>query len=330
MPPGARHTFRTVVGAWGDEELIEQAFTIEEYDASSTVEIGPLTATFAEVPHFILTHAVNLVSSAGRFTFGADCRPCDELVEAARDTDLLFVEATLPRPERTGIRGHLTPGEAGDHARLAGARRVVLTHISDELDAEWAREEAEQAYGGELSVARGGMFTSCRLAARRSAERRAPSGGRAKFIPCLPATSESTSTACGARWTSCSATRSRSSGRASRAPQPGFSPRVDVYYCGDEPRAVVKAELAGVDIDTVSLEVAGRELVISGERPVAETEGRVYQQVEIEAGAFRRVVELGADVVADRSRAAYEDGILRVELPLAGQVTRRVPIDTNG
>ena len=91
---------------------------------------------------------------------------------------------------------------------------------------------------------------------------------------------------------------------------------------------MVKAELAGVDIDTVSLEVAGRELVITGERPVAETEGRVYQQVEIEAGPFRRVVELGADVVAERARASYEDGILRVELPLAGQVTRRVPIDS--
>ena len=81
-----------------------------------------------------------LAARRGRFTFGADCRPCEELVEAARDTDLLFVEATLPRPERTGIRGHLTPGEAGEHARRAGAKRVVLTHISDELDAEWARE----------------------------------------------------------------------------------------------------------------------------------------------------------------------------------------------
>jgi len=110
----------------------------------------------------------------------------------------------------------------------------------------------------------------------------------------------------------------------------GFSPRVDVYYCGDEPRAIVKAELAGVDIDSVSLEVAGRELVITGERPVQETEGRVYQQVEIEAGPFRRVVELGADVVAEQARASYEDGILRVELPLAGQVTRRVPIDPAG
>ena len=110
--------------------------------------------------------------------------------------------------------------------------------------------------------------------------------------------------------------------------QPGFQPRVDVYYCGgDEPRAIVKAELAGVDIDSVSLEVSGRELIISGERPVQETEGRVYQQVEIEAGPFRRRVELGTDVVAERAKASYDDGILRVELPLAGQVTRRVPID---
>ncbi len=122
----------------------------------------------------------------------------------------------------------------------------------------------------------------------------------------------------------------------------GFSPRVDVYFCGaeveqpspsggrqriNEPRAIVKAEIPGVDIDTVGLEVAGRELVITGERPVQETEGRVYQQVEIKAGPFRRVVELGADVVAERARASYEDGVLRVELPLAGQVARRVPIE---
>jgi ribonuclease BN (tRNA processing enzyme) len=158
-PPSATTTFRTVVGAWGDEALIEQAFALEEFDpARSEIEIGPLRVGFAEVPHFVLTHAVNVTSTAGhgRFTFGADCRPCDELVGAARDTDLLFVEATLPRPERTGIRGHLTPAEAGDHARRAGARRVVLTHISDELDADWARAEAEEAFGGAVEIAREG------------------------------------------------------------------------------------------------------------------------------------------------------------------------------
>ena len=157
-PPGARNACRTVVGAWGDEQLVEQAFHFEEYDTDSVVEVGSLKFTFAEVPHFILTHAVNVTSSngGGRFTFGADCRPCEELVETARDTDLLIVEATLPRPERTGIRGHLTPGEAGEHARRAGAKRVVLTHFSDELDAEWIRQQGSDAFGEEVDIAREG------------------------------------------------------------------------------------------------------------------------------------------------------------------------------
>ena len=40
--------------------------------------------------------------------------------------------------------------------------------------------------------------------------------------------------------------------RVAARPQRGFSPRVDVYYCGEPPQAVVKAELAGVDIDAVA------------------------------------------------------------------------------
>src|SRR6476620_10878979 len=118
-------------------------------------------------------------------------------------------------------------------------------------------------------------------------------------------------------------------GPLSRRPQTGFSPRVDVYYCGEPPKAIVKVDLAGVSLDSIGLEVVGRELVISGERPIQETEGRVYQQVEIQAGPFRRVIELNADVVAEEAKATYEDGILRVELPLrtSEPKSRRVPID---
>jgi HSP20 family protein len=94
---------------------------------------------------------------------------------------------------------------------------------------------------------------------------------------------------------------------------------------------VVVAELAGVDADSVSLEVSGRQLVLAGERMLRTTEGRVYQQVEIEAGSFRRVIELSADVEADRAQASYDDGILRVELPLRiAQEATRVPIETPG
>jgi ribonuclease BN (tRNA processing enzyme) len=38
--------------------------------------------------------------------------------------------------------------------------RLVLTHISDELDELWARAEAEKAFGGPVSVAReGAVYT---------------------------------------------------------------------------------------------------------------------------------------------------------------------------
>jgi HSP20 family protein len=107
-----------------------------------------------------------------------------------------------------------------------------------------------------------------------------------------------------------------------------FSPSVDVYYCEKPPRAIVKVDLAGVDVSAVNLECTGRELVISGERPVQETEGRMYQQIEIASGPFRRVVQLGAEVVAEDAAASYVDGVLRVEMPLkvAGQKARKVPV----
>ena len=112
--------------------------------------------------------------------------------------------------------------------------------------------------------------------------------------------------------------------------QAAFTPRMDVYYCGDPPKAIVKVDLAGVGLESVGLEVVGRRLLISGERPIQETEGRVYQQVEIEAGRFRRIIELNADPVPEDARATYEDGVLRIELPLRpqGASRRTVPVET--
>ena len=59
-----------------------------------------------------------------RATFGADCRPNVELVEFARDTDLLIIEATLPRPERTGTGA--TQAGGGGGSRQAGRREEGL------------------------------------------------------------------------------------------------------------------------------------------------------------------------------------------------------------
>jgi HSP20 family protein len=112
----------------------------------------------------------------------------------------------------------------------------------------------------------------------------------------------------------------------------GFTPAVDVVYRTDPPLAIVTAELAGIDTDELDLEIQGRILILSGRRGQAALEGDTYQQVEIERGTFRRTVELAAEVRAEDAKARYEDGMLRVELPLVQGVARirAVPVQSNG
>ena len=125
-PPGAREAFRRVAGAWGKGEPDRGGVRPRGVRPGAAVDGRRLEARFREVPHFVTTYAVDLALHSG--AAGSPTAPTASrtttLVEFARGTDLLLVEATLPRPERTGVRGHLTPGEAGDHARRAGAKRV--------------------------------------------------------------------------------------------------------------------------------------------------------------------------------------------------------------
>ncbi len=155
-PPGGREAFRQVTGAWSAPELIENAFEVREYDPADTLGLGPLHVAFREVPHFVRAYAIRVTGPDGNFTFSADCAPNAALPELARDTDLLLIEAALELPELKPPRGHLTPSEAGEHGQLAGARRLVLTHISNDIDPDWARAEAERTFGAPVEIAREG------------------------------------------------------------------------------------------------------------------------------------------------------------------------------
>ncbi len=161
VPAGAKEILRTITSAGSQPYLLDRAFAMSEYDTDETIEVGSLSVAFQPVPHFLPSNAIQVrCAEGGRFTFGADHGPTDALDGFAGETDLLILEATLPRPERTGMRGHLTPEEAGEHGRRAGARRLVLSHFSDELDAEWARREAERSFGGQVEVAHeGAVYT---------------------------------------------------------------------------------------------------------------------------------------------------------------------------
>ena len=112
------------------------------------------------MPHFLPTHAVEVTAAAGRLTYSADSSPERGPVHVRPRDRPAADRGHAAAPRARGPRGHLTPEEAGEHGRRAGARRLVLTHISDELDAEWARAEAERGFGGPVDVAvEGAVYT---------------------------------------------------------------------------------------------------------------------------------------------------------------------------
>ena len=159
LPPGATEIVRAVAAAGGQPALFEGAFEMGEYDIAETLELGTFRARFQPVPHYVPTNAIELTSTegGGRFVFGADHGPTDVLRDFARKADLLVLEASLPFPiPDDDSRGHLTAAEAGEHAAACDAARLVLTHITDELDHEQALADAALAYDGPIEIARTG------------------------------------------------------------------------------------------------------------------------------------------------------------------------------
>jgi HSP20 family protein len=107
---------------------------------------------------------------------------------------------------------------------------------------------------------------------------------------------------------------------------------VDVYVAdGEPPTLVVEIDAAGVDPDRVDVSLQGDVLVVRGERRRSQGGRRVYHHAEIAWGPFERRLRLGAPVDGSATTATYEEGILRIALPLAPKPPmRRVDITARG
>ncbi len=106
---------------------------------------------------------------------------------------------------------------------------------------------------------------------------------------------------------------------------PPHLPPVDVVEEAHGWRLVF--EIPGTDPDTVRVDVAGRVVVVRGERRPTERAHGTFLCVERAAGPFERVVELPDDPDPDGGSASYSEGLLTLELPRRPATRRRtIPI----
>lgn len=91
----------------------------------------------------------------------------------------------------------------------------------------------------------------------------------------------------------------------------------------DHDKVVIRVEAPGMEGSDFNIEVVENYLVIRGQKNIERehTDGR-YHIVECAYGSFERALPLPEDVVADKAKASYKRGVLRVELPKSSAARR--------
>jgi HSP20 family protein len=104
-------------------------------------------------------------------------------------------------------------------------------------------------------------------------------------------------------------------------------PSTDVYVTDNG--LVIKVELAGMKSDNLEINVEGNRLRISGSRPdCCRATKCSFLLMEINYGPFERFIELPAGYDLGQARAAYLNGFLRIDVPVAVSHSKstKVPI----
>lgn len=116
-------------------------------------EVGPVRFFLLPVQHALPAFAVG-VEGSGYFVYSGDSSPTGELELFARRADILLCEASGLDKDEEYMRGnHMTARQAGELAKRAGARELIITHFYPEYDQEELRAQAREGYGKNVELA---------------------------------------------------------------------------------------------------------------------------------------------------------------------------------
>ena len=93
-------------------------------------------------------------------------------------------------------------------------------------------------------------------------------------------------------------------------------PNTDVYVT--DGAIIVKVELSGMQRENLELTIDGPRLRIRGQRPDGCRPPQCkFLVMEINYGGFESVIELPEGYDLSRAKAAYQNGFLRVDVPIS-------------
>jgi HSP20 family protein len=102
-------------------------------------------------------------------------------------------------------------------------------------------------------------------------------------------------------------------------------PNTDVYVT--DGAIIIKVELAGMQRENLELTIDGPRLRISGQRPDGCRPPQCkFLVMEINYGAFESVIELPEGYDLTRAKAAYQNGFLRIDVPVGSQTPKSITI----
>ena len=97
------------------------------------------------------------------------------------------------------------------------------------------------------------------------------------------------------------------------------APPIDMYQTDDE--VIVKAAMPGIKADEVQINITGDVLTLKGEvKHEEEKNDKAWHIREQRWGSFQRSMALPTNVVSDKAKAEFENGILTITLPKAEEV----------
>jgi len=127
---------------------IKDAFNLRQINTDLVLNFDNLKVAFSEMKHPVKSFAISVEAGGKRFVYSGDTSWNDNIVQFAKDSDLLMLDAGLLSRDKTNENvPHLTARECGIVAKEAGAKKLLLTHLWPEYDVNELLGEAKESFG---------------------------------------------------------------------------------------------------------------------------------------------------------------------------------------